>query len=474
MIRKQTVLCVMLMMISVSFLFSHSGPDEPLVVLTENDPFTPLVDQEWKIIFYVDHPEANNVSVKIPVLPNEYIRLDRVRTEPYLMPSANISGETWTRVEIFFIPLKAGHLILQPFEIITPEKTASTSQMFFRIETVDGAYSTRPELYWDAPSASIHAGQAKELLLRVQNNKSQKPFGDSFPVAITIPEKAIIERIPLNAEDRRRNGILRLKIIPLEEGTLTINPVTVEYDALSLVSPSLRLRVIKNERTAVQASAGLPGEERNYELRDEVSHEETEKPPSYPEYFPFPFKRQYDVIIDNINVLWNSGEKVKALAEIRKAERDLLTGYALRPVRKHFEQKMELGLTEDETYLPILFLCVLSLVFLIVAVILFIKLIFFKKKHGSLFFFSILGSIVLVIGITGVLLYTQDSGKSAARQVVLYETEAYRVPEMSGGTSGSFKEGESGIIRSVAGDWVYIETGSGKAGWVLRDYVIRY
>jgi hypothetical protein len=484
--KKYFSFCFMLMIITASSLFSYSGPDEPLTVIIETEPDIPFVGLEWKISLLVDHPEVGQVFIQTPPFSEDAVRLDRVRTEPYFMYSGNNLGESWTLVEFFFIPLKPGTIILPPFEIRTPEKNAFTSQMVFHIEAHEGTYIYQPELRWESVPDSLPQGKADELLLVMQNNDPQKKPDDSLLITIDIPEHAIMERISLSDDDRRKNGILRLRIIPLENETMFINPIIVEYEEFSLASPPLQIHVVPSSAANNQSVSAysLSAEELNYHLDDEnpASHEQDESSSSLRRYFPSSLKKQYDEIIQKTEELWNNDEQAEALAFIRKAERESIIGFSLRSVRKNLEQELELGITDDEAYLPVKPLLILCAVFFILSIILFFKLIFSRKKKTSFSFFRIICYAVLVLciiaalisAILGIIGIIKDSGKDAPHQVVLYQTDVYRVPEISGAVSGSFKEGEPGIIRSSAGDWLYIETRNGQAGWVQTNRVIRY
>ncbi len=340
---NQILFCFMVIMFFASSVFSYSDTDEPLSVITETGPATPVLGQEWKVLLFVDYSEANKVSVKVPPLPIDTIRLDRVKTEPYVMYSGKNAGETWTLVEIFFVPLRAGPVILQPFEIVVPGRNAFTSQMVFQIETSEADRVYNPQLRWESVPEFIPENQTAELLLIMQNGNTQKLPADSLPVTIDIPKGVIMERIPLNPRDRSRNGILRLRIIPLEKGTVFFNPVTLEYNGMLLASPPLEIRVLPASANPVPSvpSYTLSEEELRYVLSGEniVSYNRKDDSPPYPAYLPVPLRKQYDEIIRKTEELWKAGKKVPAMAEIRKAERDLTVGFFLRQFRKELEQE---------------------------------------------------------------------------------------------------------------------------------------
>jgi hypothetical protein len=481
--QKWSLFFLVLVFVCASSTFSYSGDDEPLRVITETESVIPLVGVEWKISLFVEYSEVSNVFVQMPQFPDDFVRLDRVRTEPHLMNS----GETWTLVEFFFIPLKPGNVILPPFEIRTPEKNAFTSQMHFRIESLNGSYVYQPELHWQSPPETIQENQSAELLLVLQNNDPQKPFDDSLPINIDIPKQAIMEKIPLSPKDKERNGILRLKIIPLKEGIVSINSIIVEYDEMLLASPSLQIEIVSSSKSNAKHNSAytLSDEELHYNLdiEDFSSSEQDNEKSENPHFLLIPFKKQYDSIVFHINELWQSGEKVQALAEIRKAERDVTIGYFLRPLRNQFEKELELGITEDETNLPVKLLFLLSFIFLMFSIMLCINLFFSNKhKNESISFFRIVCYCIFVVIIVGSIVcgalgtfgLMKSSAKTFPHQVVLYNSNFFGIPEISGAISGSFQDGECGIIRSVAGDWLYIETSNGKSGWVQQEFVIRY
>jgi hypothetical protein len=484
--QRQFLFCFMLMIIFVSSIYSYSGPDEPLIVITKTEPDIPFVGLEWKLSFLVDYPEANNVFAEMPTFPPDVVRLDRIRKEPELIYGGEDDGETWTRLEYFFVPLKPGQIIIPSIEIRTPEKSIFTSQMFFRVEAPYGTYVYQPELRWTSLSNSFSQGSPSELLLLMQNNDPQKKPEDFLPAVIDLPQDAILERLPLTLEDTMRNGILRLKIIPLKEGMLTINPIIVEYEGVSLTSPPLQMQVTKKTTAGISSlpANSLSAEELNFILQEESIpvREQDETVSLYLQFFPQPLKKQYDEIVKRTEKFWNSGEKAEALAFIRRAERDESIGFMFRPVRKNFEQKLGLSMTKDEDNIPIQFFLILCAVFFTLSIILLLSFFLIKKNYSSLSFFRILRYTMLVICIIASLIsgaiaaagILRRSGKEAPQQVILYNTDVYRVPEASAAVNGSFQEGESGLIRSSAGSWFYIETDSGQSGWVQSEFVIRY
>ncbi len=486
-ILKPFLLCFIIIVLASPVLFSYSGPDEPLSVIINSEPVTPVVGSEWKVLLWVDHPRANEVLVRIPVFPEEYIRLDRVITEPRVMSSGNNAGETWTLVEFFFIPLKAGQLVLQPFEVRIPGKSTTTSQMVFRIGMPQGIQVYHPELRWELVPESIPAGQTRELLLVMQNRDPRKPLGSSLHITLDIPGQAIMERVPLTSWDNLRGGVLRVKVTPLETGILSVSPIMVEYEGISLQSPALRIRITPGSGTRSPPEYRLSREELDYRMSEDdpaVPGQES-RTSSYTGIFLGPLKQQYDEVIRRTEELWNRGEKVLAIAELRKAERDLTIGYALRPVRKDLEQTLGLGIMEDEKRLPVKLYWTLCFASLIVSLIIFLYLFFFRKKKNKsapVSFAQTLGYIILIVlvigaviwGIYGTVGVLRSSGKEFPGQAIFYNTDAYRVPELSGGVSGRFKEGQTGVIRAATEGWVYVETSDGKAGWIPRDRAVRY
>ena len=203
-------------------------------------------------------------------------------------------------------------------------------------------------------------------------------------------------------------------------------------------------------------------------------------PPAFPETGPEPFflfRAGYDRTVAKARDLWDGNQKAEALAELRRGERDLSSGYALAPLRRAAERSLGIDFTGDEKRRPrrISLALVLggSILLPLIPVIR-----FFRSRRGKgpplspWAYRSIFGIVIGIFG-AGIFGLTGGMGK-LSREVVLRSCAAYRVPEIQGAVNIFFTEGQPARVRSMADLWVYVESPDGKAGWVLREKVISY
>jgi hypothetical protein len=121
--------------------------------------------------------------------------------------------------------------------------------------------------------------------------------------------------------------------------------------------------------------------------------------------------------------------------------------------------------------MPVFFLPALSL-FLIAAAFLF-RSRFSAVTSGKSSGYKT-GIILAAAAVFAVLLLVELSGNGGKGRGVLEKTAVYRVPEQEGTVSAFFAEGQPVITGASRGEWVYVESSGGMAGWVPAASVIRY
>jgi hypothetical protein len=195
----------------------------------------------------------------------------------------------------------------------------------------------------------------------------------------------------------------------------------------------------------------------------------------------FPFRNVYRTAAGKARTLWEGGHKAEALAGLRRDERDLLAGYTLLPLRRAAEKALGLELTEDEKWRPLKPLICISLGSGILLILLGLLRVCVKQR--SVTFGPSWGykSIVLLLivtlsgGLYGLGSGLIDRGFSGVGvSGVLRACTVYRVPDPQGAVSAYWEEGRPVRIRSRAGNWAYVETFDGKAGWVFQGDIVFY
>jgi hypothetical protein len=175
----------------------------------------------------------------------------------------------------------------------------------------------------------------------------------------------------------------------------------------------------------------------------------------------------------------------EALALLRKAERDSLSGPRVRPLRRALEAQLELENAPDEAWRPRnLFLAGGIIGILLTMALLLWKKpgagegrgrgVTFSRSWGYRFVIFIL--ILLVLGSFRGFSAPARSGNRGSYALVR-EAEALRAPAPGSSVSFTVRAGERIRVRAAAGDWIYAETGDGDAGrvgWLPVGQVVFY
>ncbi|MDR1250472.1 MAG: hypothetical protein LBK63_14380 [Treponema sp.] len=464
----------------------------------ESFPERPVLDGTWRITILVDHPVAEEVTVIPPELPAS-ISFAQSRKGTRFVRTAAEQGRRWTLAEFLFVPHRTGEIILAPFEVLVGDFRVLTPVARTTVTTREGAREEyHPRLVWDAPPPVIRIGEATELTLRVLGGDPLSPLR-RLPLLITAPEDALLEELPLTGEGLDRGLALRLRVIPLEGNRISLGPFSLRFETLTLESPVISIALtqpagVPPSPPIQPPAAPLPAE--NGDLAS-GEHRNVSAFPKAPEEPPL-FRNAYRKALGRSREYWEQARYAEALGELRRGERDLLSGPALVPTRRSAERLLGLSPTEDEKWRPRNFffaLIILSFCLLLSAIALPLR---FRRgdagKKGvtSLFFHGYSVVVCLLIGIMGFGVVALALSPAGFRQssagfggasqeappgnaaVALRSCPAYRVPDLRGAISARWKEGQPVRVRSVSNAWAYAESSAGDAGWVKQDDLVFY
>ena len=357
------------------------------------------------------------------------------------------------------------------------------------------AQDTGPRFRWRNP-APLYLGERNEIFLELINwdTRSRAPTEIFQGMA---PFNAVLnESIPsLTAE-----GIYlyTITVIPLEESNIVIASFTHQYDTLRLNIPRISIPVLP-ARTPLP-DTDTDGTAAINENRQFIGQPEMQLP-VFPEarekLMPF-LQGEYDRVIAGVSALWDDNLLAEALAELRRHERDNITGPYLAPLRREIEQALGFGFTENERWRPFGIPILSYIIFLLVIVSLVIFLFVFgphqkiriKTKDKVALVLKIKKSyallVISVLALGLVLMFLEErlgnlpSGRfrSTGRTAVLRQTQGYRVPDFRGMVNDLFTEGQPVIVSDYGSDhrfdWYYVEAPDGRSGWVPRETVITY
>ncbi|MDR1216779.1 MAG: hypothetical protein LBK25_08865 [Treponema sp.] len=474
---------LVLLLFSVS-LFAHAGDDEqdlPQPLLAESVPLEeveadetlvieqerlfievalsseqPVVNIPWTISILVDYSRPEYVGVSPPEFP-EALHLDEMRMEPLTRENKS----RWTAVRWTFIPQRPEvdePIHLGSFQITTPGKTAFTEaidvSILSRAPAVKNYY---PRLVWDKIQTPFEVGVDGSLLLRLLDWKPSLPIPK---ISLTPPEQTILEELPLTQADVARSAILRLSLIPLTEGEVTIPRLHFKSQGVNLEIPSLTIPVVLSVKDAISPQTPEP-----------ISTEDTVSPSiavRFPEKalgIPKIFSRTSVNIATQAKTLWGYGEKAESLALIRKNERDDVFGFTLIPLRKDMEQALDLVPSHDEMWIPKKVCLIAALCCLAGLTVLLIKG-RLKQRRKNTFF----ASVLVMLTICGLVGFWSPLRRKTA---VFHASDVYSVPELKGAVMGQISEGQWAMLRSTSGEWAFVEA-DGLSGWILLEKAIFY
>jgi len=461
-------------------------------VRLETSPANPMVNNPWILAVLVNHPRSSDVTVKPPRFPPTLV-LERVRTE-----TRSIQGERWTRVEFLFTPNRTGSITLAPFGVSVLGRQAETAEVTVRFrEETRTVRRYEPRFRWASPLPSVLIGEQAELFLELSNWDPSKnpPRGFLWGRA---PRNAILEEgFPIETGE----GSFRYPvfIVALEATELILESLSLETEGFKLTVPELKLTVPPAETIeAVTLPAPDPLLPAIEEMREEISYNAIQNIPfpgkPNPEtVFPI-FRNEYKRISARIEELWESNQRVEALAEIRRNERDSFSGPFLTPLRKEMEQALGLGFTGNERWQPLKISVVSWVIVIFLVLSIFLVLLFFRPHQrfqwkkapgknvtsGRRSGFRTVIILVISIGVA-VILVEEGLGNfligrlnTARNSAVLERTAAYKIPDTRGAINVRFGEGQPVTVTDFHLDWCYAETSDGRFGWVPREAVVIY
>jgi hypothetical protein len=494
-------------------LCGQEAQEEPgdIAVTLESFPEHPVLDGSWRVSILVDHPVPDEVTVIPPELPPS-LSFAQSRKETRFVRSSAEQGRRWTLVEFLFVPHRTGTIVLEPFEALVRGSSFRTPSARTTVTTREGApQEYRPRLVWDAPPPVLRVGETADLTLRVLDNDPQKPLR-RLPLHLTAPAEALQEELPLSAEDLEQGLALRLRITALEGSRISLGPFSLGFETLSLEAPAISIalapprpgvaaRPATVQAAQVQTAAGTPSPEPVDTALDGPA-QSAPTPPAFPELRekPFPlFRGSYRNVLDKARNSWQRTLYAEALGELRRGERDLLSGPSLASTRREAERLLGLPLTEDEKWRPRNLgaaLVILSFCLLLLAVALPLRTRgrgSEKKGVTSLFFHGYNIVVCVLIGCAGFGLVVLarspgvfekpvqgSAGENAPGKrpgnsaLALRSCVAYRVPDKQGAVSARWMEGQPVKVRSASASWAYAESSGGDAGWVSQDDLLFY
>jgi hypothetical protein len=344
-----------------------------------------------------------------------------------------------------------------------------------------------PRISWKEIPALLRPGEEAELTLVHQGWDPRFPLPAGPLLIPRTPIGAILEAVPPRQDDEAAGVLLRLRLIPLEEGRLNIPGFSVPAGDYRLNIPALSIPVSRAGIRVQPAASPAP-------VLPAPPPEEPSSPafPAFPETLPeplLPFKAGCADIREQARNLWDRGLRVEALAGLRRGERDYAGGPALIPLRREAEKLLGLPENGDESWRPRVFLTGLLVISALLTAAFLFQL--SRKKRvtpGAAWCYKVIGIFtplfalsalfsLWMLGAFAALELPLPGVSGLSRPALTREAEAFRVPGPAGTAVFRFEEGRRVLVRSVRGDWAYAEIPgreTGRAGWVRTESLVFY
>ncbi|MDR1024274.1 MAG: hypothetical protein LBL56_00990, partial [Treponema sp.] len=364
-------------------MFSQTAP----AVLWESPPASVTAGQFWTVTLLVDHPSPEEVEARLPPLP-QGLSLDRVRSEPRLLqippPGSGGSARRWTSLQYRFLARNPGRIDLGPLEVriggtFIPGPALSL--------TVRNPSPQPPRIYWRDLPRTLVIGEEYTLTLCVEGWTRPDPPLDGLSLP-PVPPMTIMETLTPEGEDE----LLSFRLIPLEGPFFVFPSFSFPLETRTLPVPALRIPVnpAPAEKPEPGPTQGAPAPAEAL-LPETEAETETVRIP----YPPFPpdsassggsaagFRRR---VQERSRTLWEGGQLVEALAELRRNERDHPAGFTLADYRRTLEQTLGLEDEPAERHSPrVLLIPALALCLLLAALCFTLPagLAWFRARHSQ-------------------------------------------------------------------------------------------
>jgi hypothetical protein len=411
-------------------------------------------------------------------------------------------GGRWTAVEYRFIPAGEGTAQIGPFEIRGPWGSLTAGPVTVEIRAEENRRKSGPVFSWRAPS-ELRAGEAAFLDLLAAGGEGPLPDPALFVPA--VPPGAILER---ELSGLPAGVFLRLRVVPLAPPLFRLPSCRVRQGHDSFEIPPLAIPVAAagagteqpsgagNQRAAVPPLSAedvpgpaLPAEKAAPPPGAPAGAAVPENAPPFPAFvfdrgrrISPPLRGIYEAALKRAEGFLAAGDPVRALAELRRNERDSLAGPLFAVPRGELERMMGLQDGGTEKWRPgalsglLLWGCPAAALALVI-----LRL---KKKVTFLPSWGYRGIVLVLIagalaGFGGV--FRSSGGRSA----VMRECAVRGVPDSRALERFRFAGGSPVRVRTVQGSWAWVEAGgtgggakgdtgwaSGDAGWVSLDDVV--
>jgi hypothetical protein len=218
-------------------------------VLIETAPDRPVEGSMLTLTLLVDHGNPDEVNVLAPPFTDCLI-LDFMLKGPRLVSA---DSKRWTAIEFRFTLTGSGIITFEPFTIMTPQVRIQTDPFDILIQkSPGGGETTHFRLSWENVPANLRIGDNSVITLRVNGWKNAVVLPESGLFLPPVPMGHIVESLSLSEKEKSSGIALKLRIIPLQTGVLTILNKRLAIENAIYEVPGLRIPVSRAVKTDPQ------------------------------------------------------------------------------------------------------------------------------------------------------------------------------------------------------------------------------
>ena len=437
------ILCaLLLLLLTVTTIFPLENEAEPRIIMHAS-PNHPIAGTAWTLTLLIAHNEPDEVKVFAPHFTGPFL-LDQVIKGPrFVNPAtgqvsishsaaaennetpplaAEVIFERWTIMEYRFMLNSPGTIAFDAFTVITPQWQAKTTpfDLIVRQSRNTGEIHNF-RLLWEGAPASLKTGESAVFGLRITGRNSSNPSTEPAPPPAfflpPVPPGHVLESLPLTPEEKPAGIVLRLRLIPLEEGPFVLDSRRLSHGGDVFEIPALRIPVIRPDAHAADKRQETPRQNSPLPPFPAVETVQQNHSGLYQKHMA-----ECETMYAAARNLWEQGQLAGALAELRKNERDHPAGAFFAALRREAEHALSLTGTNNEKK------SILS---------------FFRKKSPC---------------------------------AVLRETVVRQIPDADGKAVSRFREGQPVLMETRHETWLKVITNDDKkiSGWVPETSIIFY
>jgi len=226
--------------------------------LIQTAPDLPVEGSTLTLTLLTDHDNPDEVNVLAPPFTDGLL-LEYMLKGPR---TVNADTDRWTAMEFRFTLTGHGTVTFGSFTVITPRGRIQTEPFNIVVQKqpagTAGAVNTgtgetaRFRLSWENVPANLKIGENAVISLRVNDWKKTVTLPDSGLFVPPVPPGHIIESVPLSENEKSSGIALKLRVIPLQTGVLTIDNRRLTIENAIYEVPALKIQVGRVKGTVRQ------------------------------------------------------------------------------------------------------------------------------------------------------------------------------------------------------------------------------